>query len=67
VLCVVCCVLCVVCCANLTDKKALGKDDFTKIPNGVNGIEDRMSIVWTNGVVRCCFFFFYFCVCGWVG
>jgi dihydropyrimidinase len=32
------------------DQKAMGKDDFTKIPNGVNGIEDRMTIVWTNGV-----------------
>jgi dihydropyrimidinase len=28
----------------------MGKDDFTKIPNGVNGIEDRMSLVWHNGV-----------------
>jgi hypothetical protein len=33
------------------DQKALGKDDFRRIPNGVNGIEDRMAIVWEKGVV----------------
>lgn len=32
-------------------QKAMGKDDFTKIPNGVNGIEDRMAIVWEKGVI----------------
>jgi dihydropyrimidinase len=30
--------------------KELGADDFTKIPNGVPGIGDRMPIMWTQGV-----------------
>ena len=30
--------------------KELGKDDFTKIPNGLPGIQDRLPILWTNGV-----------------
>src|SRR5207245_3993897 len=28
----------------------LGKDDFTKIPNGGPGIEHRLSLVYTGGV-----------------
>ena len=28
----------------------MGLNDFTKIPNGVNGVEDRMSVVWEKGV-----------------
>lgn len=30
--------------------KELGAADFTKIPNGLPGIEDRMPIMWTFGV-----------------
>jgi len=30
--------------------KELGRGNFTKIPNGVPGIEDRMPILWTYGV-----------------
>lgn len=32
------------------DQKELGKDDFTKIPNGGPGIEHRLSLVYTGGV-----------------
>ncbi|KAF0292409.1 Dihydropyrimidinase [Amphibalanus amphitrite] len=37
-------------CTFTSEQKALGKGDFTKIPNGVNGVEDRMSIIWERGV-----------------
>ena len=30
--------------------KELGKDDFTKIPNGLPGVGDRMPVLWSYGV-----------------
>jgi dihydropyrimidinase len=30
--------------------KELGADDFTKIPNGLPGVEDRLPVLWTTGV-----------------
>lgn len=32
------------------EQKELGKDDFTKIPNGGPGIEHRMSLIYSGGV-----------------
>ncbi|PSN53070.1 Dihydropyrimidinase [Blattella germanica] len=37
-------------CTFTADQKSLGQNDFSKIPNGVNGVEDRMSVVWEKGV-----------------
>jgi dihydropyrimidinase len=31
--------------------KELGKDDFTKIPNGLPAVGDRLPVFWTAGVV----------------
>jgi len=30
--------------------KELGEDDFTKIPNGLPGVGDRLPVLWTYGV-----------------
>ncbi len=32
------------------DQKTLGRDDFTKIPNGGPGIENRLQLLWHFGV-----------------
>ncbi|TNE63960.1 MAG: dihydropyrimidinase [Alphaproteobacteria bacterium] len=37
-------------CCFCADQKAMGKGDFTKIPNGTGGVEDRMAVLWTHGV-----------------
>ena len=34
------------------EQKELGRDDFTKIPNGGPGIEHRMSLVYSGGVAK---------------
>ena len=33
------------------EQKELGKDDFSKIPNGAPGVENRMSLIYNGGVV----------------
>jgi len=30
----------------------MGKDDFTKIPNGIPSIEDRINLLYTHGVKK---------------
>ncbi|RTE67100.1 dihydropyrimidinase [Amphritea opalescens] len=37
-------------CSFCAGQKAAGKDDFTKIPNGTAGVEDRMAVLWHEGV-----------------
>src|SRR6202167_5627016 len=34
------------------EQKELGRDDFTKIPNGGPGIEHRMSLIYSGGVAQ---------------
>jgi dihydropyrimidinase len=37
-------------CAFTTAQKRTGVGDFTKIPNGTGGLEDRLPVLWTKGV-----------------
>ena len=36
----------------LPKQKELGKDDFSKIPNGVPGVENRLHLLYEGGVVK---------------
>eukprot|EP00741_Cyanophora_paradoxa_P022790 tig00021517_g22011.t1 len=37
-------------CAFTPAQKAAGRNDFTKIPNGVTGVEERMPLLWHTAV-----------------
>ncbi|HYM32107.1 MAG TPA: dihydropyrimidinase [Candidatus Cybelea sp.] len=37
-------------CCFCAPQKGMGRNDFTKIPNGTGGVEDRMSVLWHHGV-----------------
>lgn len=39
-------------CPFCMDQKAMGKDDFSKIPNGAPGIEHRMELMYSEGVAK---------------
>ena len=34
----------------MKEQKELGKDDFSLIPNGAPGVENRMSLIYNGGV-----------------
>lgn len=40
------------CAFNYKKQKELGKDDFTKIPNGAPGVENRYKLIYTYGVTK---------------
>jgi dihydropyrimidinase len=36
----------------MKEQKEMGRDDFSKIPNGAPGVEHRMSLIYDGGVVK---------------
>jgi dihydropyrimidinase len=36
----------------MKEQKELGRDDFSKIPNGAPGVENRMALIYNGGVVE---------------
>ncbi len=37
-------------CVFCAEQKAAGRDDFSKIPNGTGGVEERLAVLWEHGV-----------------
>jgi dihydropyrimidinase len=37
-------------CVFCAEQKAAGRDDFSKIPNGTGGVEERLAVIWDQGV-----------------
>jgi dihydropyrimidinase len=37
-------------CTFCAAQKAAGKNDFSKIPNGCGGVEERLAVIWDEGV-----------------
>jgi dihydropyrimidinase len=37
-------------CSFCAEQKAAGRDDFSKIPNGTGGVEERLAVLWHEGV-----------------
>ncbi|WP_424926643.1 dihydropyrimidinase [Amaricoccus tamworthensis] len=35
-----------------TEQKRMGRDNFCLIPNGSNGLEERLAVLWTEGVEK---------------
>lgn len=40
------------CSFSFSKDKILGKDDFTKCPNGIPGVEERLALIFSKGVIE---------------